>query len=243
MRNARDLGGLPLRSGSVAPGVVVRSETVVNLTALGAQQLRELGVGHVLDLRSDEEQERDGDGELTAAFDRSQLVRERIPFGDGPGGLPSLFAATPEEVSGRWSRWLEQVSFRLAEALAHAAWSTTPVLVCSATGSERASVVTAMLLELAGAEERTIVDDHLASAPFLPTVVAELSRRPAYADLALLPADRFTPSARTMGLLLRELRAWGGTRGWLLQHGADPETIDLLRVRLTGERMSVRQAG
>lgn len=242
LHNARDLGGLPLRVGTSVPGVVVRAETVVNLTAAGAAQLRELGVGHVLDLRSDQEHEQDGDGVLTTDFDRSHIVRERIPFGDGPGGVPALFPPTPDEVALRWSRWLEQVSFRLAEALAHVAWSTTPVLLVSATGSERTSVVAAMLLELAGADDSTIIEDHLLSAAAVPAVVEQLARRPAYAELAALPPERFAPSAATMTLLLEHLRGWGGTRGWLLQHGADPETVDLLRSRITGQRIAVAQA-
>lgn len=243
LHNARDLGGLPLSTGETRHGVVVRAESVANLTPLGAQRLNELRIGHVLDLRSDEEWAVDGDGVLTAEFDRSLVVRERIPFGEGPGGLPDLFAPSPDEVVERWAGWLEQVSFRLAEALAHAAWSTTPVLICSATGSERTSVVTAMLLELVGVPADAIVDDHLLSTAALPAVIDRLADRPAYAALGPLPTERFRPSARTMSLLLDHLRAWGGTRGWLLRHGADPETVDLLGGRLTGDRRAVARAG
>lgn len=243
LHNARDLGGLPLGTGETLHGVVVRAESVVNLSPLGVQRLQELRIGHVLDLRSDEEWVIDGDGVLTQDFDRSLVVRERIPFGVGPGGLTDVFAPTPDEVAERWARWLEQVSFRLAEALAHAAWSTTPVLVCSTTGSERTSVVTAMLLELAGVADDAIVDDHLMSTTALPTVIDRLAERPAYAALAALPTERFLPSPRTMQLLLDHLRSWGGTRGWLLQHGADPETVDLLGGRLSGGRSAVARAG
>ena len=243
LHNARDLGGLPVPGGETVRGVAVRTESIVNLTPEGADDLRALGVRHVLDLRSETERELDGDGVLAPDFQRSLFVHEAIPFGSGPQEYAELRHRSPAEVAFDWCAWLEEVSFRLAEALSRAAWSTTPLIVSSATGSERASVVSAMLLDLAGTDRDSIVDDHLLSREALPRVVMRLAERPAYWGLDAVPWTSLEPSSDSIVLLLRHLARWGGTRGWLLQHGADPETIDLLRGRLTGEPIHIRHVG
>jgi hypothetical protein len=66
-------------------------------------------------------------------------------------------------------------------------------------------------------------------------VIERLGRRAAYAHLAEPDWEAQRPSADAMRLFLDRLRARGGARTWLLDHGADSETADLLAARLRGE--------
>ena len=245
LHNVRDLGGVPLESGGeTAFGAVLRGETVANLTAAGAQQLRAFGVRHVLDLREPDERDLDGDGPLSADYQHSNPLQECVPLArshvaDDPIGRVHDSAA----VGRRYVSYLENGSFRLAEALSRAAWSTSTLYVHCAVGKDRTGVVSALLLKLAGASDDAVVADHLLTAERLRPVLLRLGSRPAYVHLADPDWAAQQPSADAMHDFLAHLGALGGSRAWLLHHGADPETVDLLRGRLVGRRADARHAG
>lgn len=96
------------------------------------------------------------------------------------------------------------------------------------------------LLSLAGASDDAIVADHLLTAERLRPVIERLGQRPAYAHLAEPDWEAQQPSADVMHLFLDGLRARGGARRWLLDHGVDSETVHLLRTRLRGEQPGLR---
>ncbi|HYM66058.1 MAG TPA: tyrosine-protein phosphatase, partial [Patescibacteria group bacterium] len=50
-RNARDLGGLPLRGGHTRWGVLVRCDSTANLTPAGGAAMRAHGIATIVDLR------------------------------------------------------------------------------------------------------------------------------------------------------------------------------------------------
>ena len=244
LHNARDLGGIPLPHGTTAFGVVVRGETLVHLTATGTDDVRRLGIRHVLDLRSEHERGLEGEGLLAADYQRSLLVHEGVTLDDGvaAAGLPSGPEAAACRAE-RFARYLDRGSHLLADALARTAWSTSTTYLNGAAGSERTGVVAALLLELAGARPDDIVDDYLLSADRLPRVLLRLAERPAYWDLAGLDRDVLQPSPDAMRLFLDGLVAHGGARGWLARQGVDRETVDLLADRLRGQPLVVRDAG
>lgn len=236
LHNARDLGGVPVRDGVTARGVVLRGETVVHLTLEGGHQLRALGVRHVLDLREPDERALDGDGVLAQAYQRNDVLHEQVPLAG------SDIAADPVgrdrdvlRLSDRYSEYLDNGSFRLADALARTAWSTSALYVHCAVGKDRTGVVSALLLKLAGADDEQVVADHMLTVDRMGPVIEQLGRRPAYAHLAEPDWDAQVPSADAMRLFLDRLRARGGARHWLLDHGADSETVSLLAARLRGE--------
>jgi hypothetical protein len=84
------------------------------------------------------------------------------------------------------------------------------------------------------------VADHLLTAERLRPVIERLGRRPAYAHLAEPDWDAQQPSSDVMHLFLEGLRARGGARRWLLDHGVDSETVLLLRARLRREHPGQR---
>lgn len=245
LNNVRDLGGVPLEQGGETEyGAVLRGETVANLTAVGAQQLKAFGVRHVLDLREPDERAVDGDGPLSADYQHSNPLQECVPLArshvaDDPIGR----VHDAEAVARRYVAYLDNGSFRLAEALSRAAWSSSTLYVHCAVGKDRTSVVSALMLKLAGAPDDAVVADHLLTAQRLRPVLLRLGSRPAYAHLAEPDWAAQEPSAEAMHGFLAHLGALGGARAWLLHHGVDPETVDLLRERLVGRRSHVRHAG
>ncbi len=243
MHNVRDLGGVPIPGGETARGVVLRGETPVNLTALGAEQIRARGVRHVLDLREPDERAIDGDGHLAPDFQRSNPLHECVPLArstieDDPIGR----VCAADVVADRYCSYLQNGSFRLAEALSRSAWSTSTLYVHCAVGKDRTGVVSALLLKLAGAHDDSVIDDHLLTADRVRPVLMRLGARAAYAHLAEPDWAAQQPSADAMGLFLGHLRAQGGARAWMLHHAADGETVDRLSARLQGERVAARTA-
>jgi len=239
--NVRDLGGVPVEGGWTARGVVLRGETVVHLTEAGARRLHELRVRHVLDLREPEERAVDGDGVLGPAYQRSDVLHETVPLAMSDIAADPVGRERDElALADRYTRYLDNGAFRLADALARTAWSTSALYVHCAVGKDRTGVVSALLLSLAGASDDAIVADHLLTAERLRPVIERLGRRPAYAHLAEPDWDAQQPSSDVMHLFLEGLRARGGARRWLLDHGVDSETVHLLRARLRGEHPGQR---
>jgi hypothetical protein len=245
LHNARDLGGLPTAGGgTTAFGVAVRGETVAHLSPLGAAQLKALGVRHVLDLREPDERLIDGDGPLAADYQRSALLQECVPLAASPVSDDAIGRVlAPDVVAERYCAYLQNGGFRLAEALSRAAWSTSTLYIHCAVGKDRTGVVSALLLKLAGVADDDVVADHLLTAERLRPVIMRLGSRPAYAHLSTPDWPAQQPSADAMALFLGHLSAWGGARGWLYSHGAEPETVALLLERLRGVRALARTAG
>ena len=234
MHNVRDLGGLPLRDGVMPTRVVLRGETVVHLTESGLEGLLAQGVERVLDLREPAEAAVDGMGPLTDLYRSGEVAHERVPL----VGLPSIaedpvgHVRHPHVVAESYARYLQHGGFHLAAALSRFAWSQSAMYVHCAVGKDRTGVVCALLLKLAGASDDTVVEDYVATAQRLTPVVTRLAERPAYQHLVDPDWVAQQPSADAMRLFLADLGARGGASRWLLDHGMDPDTRDLLELRL-----------
>ncbi len=77
-RNFRDLGGIPTASGNTRYGVIYRSDRLSNLTRADGEQLRELGIATIIDMRSAEERER-APNRLPPGTQVNQLERAFLP--------------------------------------------------------------------------------------------------------------------------------------------------------------------
>lgn len=236
MHNVRDLGGVPIDSGTTAWGVAYRGETVVHLSAAGVQRLRELGVGRVLDLREPDEALVDGDGLLQPLYAAREIVVDRVPLlGGGIAADPVGRTEGAAEVADSYTHYLHNGGVDLARALARAAWAPSALYLHCAVGKDRTGVVTALLLKAAGASDDDVVADHLLTEPAVRPVVEQLGRRRAYEHLAEPRWSAQRPSEEAMRLFLAQLRRQGGALSWLLDMGVDPETADRLIGLLRGE--------
>ncbi len=230
--NFRDLGGLPAQGGRrVVRGQVYRSDALQRLTADDLAVLeRELGIGHVIDLRSERELERDGRGRLArAAYEHAPLVDVALdPFDP----------AIDWQAIDLRARYLEMlrtggdVIRRIFEHLA-AAHCPPTVLHCSG-GKDRTGVIAALLLRALGVADAWIVADYALSEECLRERIAAM--RPHLIDAGVPPVavDYLTRcDPMRMQYTLDELdRRWGSTEGYLAEIGVASGTVSALRARL-----------
>ena len=235
MHNVRDLGGLPVCGGEFPRRVVLRGETVVHLSPEGLETLRDHGVERVLDLRELTEAAEDGVGPLCDLYATGEIAHERVPLVGPDRWLldPVGHVNNPDTVASGYTHYLRHGSAQLTAALSRFAWSDSAMYIHCAVGKDRTGVVCALLLKLAGASDETVVGDHLMTASAVRPVIGRLGTRPAYRHLETPDWVAQSPSAEAMRLFLADLAAQGGAARWLLDHGMEPGTLDLLVGRLS----------
>lgn len=178
--NARGLGGLATADGhTVAEGVLFRSDSLSALTADGLAALAELGIGTVVDLRTDGERARAADvlpedGSITlvtlpvlgGAMD--EMVRRILPADGAQAALdPDQLAALLDQVptleqlyQGILSSSAAQFA-ELARAVIAAAGTDRPGVIFHCTaGKDRTGLAAAILLSVADVPHDTIVADY-----------------------------------------------------------------------------------
>ncbi len=162
-RNVRDLGGRTLRDGGTTPfGRVYRSAAPEHLTDEGWAQAKAAGVRTIVDLRNAPAE--------TQRTEHHPVIR--------PESLDGLvFVAAPTEdpedaeflqVCGPWldhpRSWADNARLapaRIAAVMRALANARTGVLVHCAGGRDRTGMISAMLLDLAGATTQAIIDDYV----------------------------------------------------------------------------------
>ncbi|MER5810137.1 tyrosine-protein phosphatase [Streptomyces sp. NPDC002033] len=156
--NARDLGGI----GTLAPGVLVRSDSLDGLTARGWTTLAAHGVRTVVDLRND------GEPGVDHAPRPAGLTTLRIPLdGIEHRDFWDVWWGTPGFGTPAYFRpFLERFPDRVA-AVARAVADAPPggVVFHCGLGRDRTGIVALVLLRLAGADPVEIADDHARSEP------------------------------------------------------------------------------
>ncbi len=161
--NARDLGGTPLGGGrTVRMRALLRSDNHDLLTEAGIAAVRELGVRRIIDLRF---------GWETRAFPS--------PFADDEiylnlpllGVYPGYDPTAPDDYRPE----VEHAPDRVAAAfVALAEAPAGPVLVHCHGGRDRAGILTAIALSVAGAAHDDIVADYALSEGTDPATMRDL---------------------------------------------------------------------
>lgn len=230
--NARDLGGLPTRDGrAVAPGRVLRGDTVVHLTPAGADRLVTAGLTGVLDLRSHFEVAADGHGAMRRWYEDGSVAHRHVTLVSDDGFKRDPVGRTDQldQVTTAYLGYLEHGGARLAHELADAI-ASGPVYLHCAAGKDRTGTVTATLLDALDVADGHIVADYVASTVRLRRLFHALWQRPAYTRDAGLGVDAAVAAqacrAETMRAFLAELRArHGGGAAWLRSHGVDVAAV------------------
>ena len=229
--NFRDLGGIPTESGQTLRWrTIFRADALHELTPRGVETLRdEIGLGHIIDLRSDAELRFDGRGPL----EQEDVAFHHMPlFGDHSRqershtqdlSLGSLYAGMVEWAGPRLAAVIE----RLAESDAPA------VFHCSA-GKDRTGVLSALLLGMLGVRDELIVADYAATRDDLDGIVAKLGRSQGYEDMwKELPPHTLHADPETMVEFLGHLRERHGTlRGCVAAIGVSDAAVDRLAARM-----------
>ncbi|MCU1404313.1 MAG: tyrosine-protein phosphatase [Glaciihabitans sp.] len=218
--NTRVLGIDPQRH-------LLRSATLDQLSVAGIQELGDVGLALVIDLREPSERGDDAHGFPVALHPIYCAV-------DGPPLTGSL-----EEI---YETLLLTRGTQLTAAVAQIADADGPVLVHCTAGKDRTGLVVALALLAAGVSENEILTDYALSG----LEVAPRRRAIAEGLLAHLDGDDdrdlHTASLRLHLDSPREalqhafdvLARFSGPEAWLLRHGLDIEQFAALRSRLGG---------
>ena len=245
--NVRDVGGLPTVDGRrTRSGVLVRADNLQELTPGDVVRLtRDLGVGTVLDLRTDAERRLEGPTPLQST-DVVHHGLSLVPHAPGASEQEDLSraiphrearrGASPTDMTGYYVGYVEDAPDNLAQALRVLAEpaSGTTVVHCAA-GKDRTGVVVALALSLAGVRRDAVVSDYVASAEVIDRILQRLQRRSTYGELGSVDVADITPVASSMERFLDHVDAeYGGPHGLALSIGLDEETVNRLVRRLVG---------
>ena len=220
-RNVRDVGGYRASGGRRTRWrTLLRSDELTRLPAHARAQLIELGIRQVIDLRWPDELER-----APNVFVRSDAVRY-TPI--------SLLADDPTPHAGLAGMYRHVLDVRAAQlgdvARALLAEDGLPAIIGCAAGKDRTGVTIALLLDLAGVDHATIVDDYARSAAYF----AEPARVPIDADDWRHPELVVESEPAYMRIALDHLdAAHGGARALLRRQGLTDAELDRLVDRLT----------
>lgn len=175
--NFRDLGGIEVPGGRVAPRRLFRSDALERVTEAGLATLNEFGVRVVCDLRTPDERERNPsrwppeDGpevlDLSGRTDLPALRPERLRslYADPSGGRARAFMI---ELYQQMPVVFGPALGALAERIADR--GQAPALVHCAAGRDRTGMVCSLLLIAVGAERDAVSREHLRSSKGFDTV-------------------------------------------------------------------------
>lgn len=251
--NVRDVGGLATADGGTTRGgVLLRSDNLQQLTPSDVRRLvDDIGLRHVIDLRSDVEVDLEGPGPLTHepdvtihhlslsaeggrltdveadtidTIDTNKILYSPGRQGDGPAGERSV---------SYYLGYLADRPDSVVSAMRLIA-RARPAIVNCAAGKDRTGVVIAMTLHVAGVLREEIVADYVGTGERLDAILARLRASPTYAqDLDSRPASTRIPHAYTMEKFLTILdERFGGPHGWLERHGWTGDDTAALRSAL-----------
>jgi protein-tyrosine phosphatase len=231
--NFRDLGGYPARDGRVVRrGQVFRSDALHLLTAADVARLRdELCIGDVIDLRSTNEVETDGRGDLA----RESIRFHHVPLFDRDS-ITSDERAAELTLADRYFLLAEFAKRPIARVITTLAQTTSPAVYHCAAGKDRTGVVSAILLGILDVEDDVIVADYALTQENLDQIIQRLLSTDGYHTmLAALPPDTLHAQPETMMALLERIHAtYGSMRGYAQAAGVADAAIDRLRDRLLG---------
>ena len=249
-RNCRDIGGYPAAEGRyVRMGALFRSDRLSALTPDDLEELGSRGIRTVVDFRAGPEIERD----------RSRLwpgvtAHVSLPVGDTVDGDISMVdqifegrlrSVSEDDMAELYLKMIGEYGERFAQLVVIAAdVDHLPMLFHCTAGKDRSGIASALLLEALGVGRETVLDDYCLSNELRSHQrISELT--PEFAKIgididdvrAILSAPR-----GVMATVLAELddrfgrlsngSAATGAEGYLLAHGLDPMTLEMLRANL-----------
>ena len=178
--NTRELGGMPLKDGSVFPaGLFIRSGAPCFFTADGASFLKSIGVKTVIDLRAPVEIERDGN----PYKEDPSITFYNIPLFVGDPSAdsdPTMEFLRTHHLGDFYVLMLNELGDRVVKILNILRTHTEGIcLFHCAHGKDRTGVIAAILYILAGASREDIVLNYRVSYDyakhFLDPLIAKKS--------------------------------------------------------------------
>ncbi|GAA1811071.1 tyrosine-protein phosphatase [Nesterenkonia flava] len=227
--NFRDLGGLPFAAGGhTRSGVLFRSDALHALTDPGRRMLQQLGIGRIIDLRSDSER-----AGMPSAVEGLGIPTVHRPV--HPQANPRVQVEQDLSLAGIYVRFITEAGEGLTSAVREVAAHRSPALVHCTAGKDRTGVVVAMILDLIGVEREAIVEDYTSTERYLAGEWAEqmLARYSSSAlprgmsQEAIEEVVTLSPASCLTDVFAR-LDAAGGTAVYLQRYGLTAQDIDAL---------------
>jgi protein-tyrosine phosphatase len=212
---------LPLEGGGeTAYRVVVRADTIRRLTSVGWDAVAAYGVRVAVDLRADWEVAED-------APDAVPVEVRRFPVNGDEIEAVREWRTMREAYDG----FLGRFGSEFAGAIDTVAHADEPVVVHCLGGRDRTGLTCGLMLSLAGVPPDAIAVDHALSDANL----APLTERWIEAPGDESEIERRRRVTYPAGDTMAEVLAGVDPRAYLLDHGADPDSLDRLVARLRGE--------
>lgn len=226
--NLRDVGGLRAGSAATRYGVLFRSGNLARLDANGERALAGLRLRRIIDLRADDEVERE-----PSRIADLDVVTQRVPL--FLGSVESFFR---DDLSlDEMYRRLVDESSEGVVAVVRGILADQPVLVHCTVGKDRTGVTIALTLAAAGVDAEAVVGDYARTEALLPSRrnrrIVELLRA-MHPDAVHLEDLATRSPAPVMRALLGDVaHRYGSAEEYLRAHGlGDDEITELRRVLL-----------
>lgn len=224
--NLRDVGGLRAGTDTTRYGVLYRSGNLASLDAQGARALADLRLRRIIDLRADDEVERE-----PSRVDGLDVVTQRVPL--FLGSIESFFR-DDLSLDELYRRLVDDSSQGVVDVV-RGILSDQPVLVHCTVGKDRTGVTVALTLAAAGVDVDAVVADYARTEGLLP---AQRSRRivewlrTIHPDAVHLEDLATRSPAPVMRALLDGVaERYGSVPDYLRAHGlSDDELTELRRV-------------
>lgn len=157
--NARDLGGLRRNNGTFTPrGVFYRAENIDLIQSSGWEQLKDAGIRTVIDLRQQEERDKD----LQSRPDWLTVIHSDLDGVENEEFWRPYLAEGLESTSMYYLDHLKEMPERAAEVLELIVSAPEGgVLFHCKSGRDRTGLIALLLLSAVDTEPEAIVDDYL----------------------------------------------------------------------------------
>ena len=229
--NFRDVGGMPAITGRVRSGVLFRSDGLHRLGEAGRAELRELGVGIVIDLRDENEA-----AAMPDDLEGLDVEVLRLPVFEGSGASQGAGGISLDAL---YERIVTQHASVVVSALREiaSAGERSVVVHCTA-GKDRTGIVVALALLAVGVDREAVIEDYVRTeanlaGEWLEGMVELIGRYgiPDTPELRVLMGG--SPREAIEGVLETVERAHGSTREYLLAAGlhlADLAALEALLI-------------
>jgi protein-tyrosine phosphatase len=233
--NFRDVGGLRAETGRVRDGVLYRSDGLHRLGEAGRAELRERGVGIVIDLRDENEARLMPDD-----LDGLDVEVLRLPVFEGSGASQGAGGISLDALYERIVTQHASVVVSAVREIARAG-ERSVVVHCTA-GKDRTGVVVAIALMAVGVDREEVIEDYARTetnlaGEWLEQMVTMVGRYgiPDTPELRVLMGG--SPREAIEGAIDTVERLHGSTREYLLASGLELSDLAALeRLLIDGDR-------
>jgi len=232
--NFRDLGGLPTHDGGTTrAGMMFRSDALHHLVPSDVDQLTDLGMRTIIDLRSAVELDRTGRGPLEETD--MQWLHAPLSHGDAAAGRVLPPALAEGDLGRHYVESLAERTETLAEVIGHlASRENLPAVFHCTAGKDRTGMVAALVLSLVGVPDDVIVHDYTLTDDRMVFVMERIRASGDFPEPVTPMLERVgRAEAASMETFLAAVRdTHGDAEGWARDAGLSDTTLASLHAVL-----------